>query len=85
MDLAEAENRVVITLDADFHMLLAISNRPTPSVIRIRREGLRCEELTALLADIWPRIQDRLHGGAMVTITEQSIRLRKLPLFSNEG
>lgn len=85
MDLAAIENRIVITLDADFHALLATSNRSSPSVIRIRREGLRSEELAALLVNIWPRIQSQLHSGSMVTITEKSIRLRKLPLFPLDG
>lgn len=37
---ARETNRVCVTLDADFHALLATSGASTPSVIRIRKEGL---------------------------------------------
>jgi predicted nuclease of predicted toxin-antitoxin system len=45
---AEQHSRVVVTLDADFHTLLARSGGAGPSVIRVRIEGL----LAAGLADL---------------------------------
>jgi predicted nuclease of predicted toxin-antitoxin system len=75
-----AEGRICVTLDADFHALLATSGEPAPSVIRIRKQGLDATSLTALLRGIWPGIEDALRSGAMVTVTDNAVRLRRLPI-----
>ena len=49
LDEARASGRVVVTLDADFHTLLALSGAVSPSVIRIRIEGLNARQLADLL------------------------------------
>ncbi|MFN6259233.1 DUF5615 family PIN-like protein, partial [Microcystis sp.] len=49
---ARDEGRVVATLDADFHTLLALDVANTPSVIRIRVERLRAQALTNLLLTV---------------------------------
>jgi predicted nuclease of predicted toxin-antitoxin system len=43
---ARDDERVVVTFDADFHALLALSVATSPSVIRIRIERLRAPALT---------------------------------------
>ena len=80
---ARAEQRVCVTLDADFHALLATSGEPGPSVIRVRKEGLDASALAALLQAVWPGIEDALTAGAMVTVTDRSIRVRRLPIVKN--
>ena len=80
MEWALSEQRVVVTLDSDFHMLLALNNFQQPSVIRIRQEGLNGARLANLLLQIWPRITDVLALGAAITITDLDVRIRKLPL-----
>lgn len=84
LDRARHDERIVITLDADFHALLAIANATAPSVIRIRREGLRGTELAELLLRIWPRIERQIRQGAMVTVTETAIRIRQLPILAKK-
>jgi len=69
---ARAEARACVTLDADFHSLLATSGERGPSVIRIRKEGLDAAALAALLLGIESRIENALNSGALVTATERS-------------
>lgn len=80
LDFARAQGRTVVTLDADFHALLAVANEAGPSVVRIRQEGLKDREIAALLLAIWSRIETQIQRGAMVTVTETTIRVRNLPL-----
>ena len=77
---ARLEKRVVITLDADFHAILAVQNAKSPSVVRIRHEGLKGPELANLIETIWPKIREQLESGAMVTVTRKSIRIRNIPI-----
>ena len=77
---ARADSRVCVTLDADFHSLLATGGERGPSVIRIRKEGLDATALAALLQNAWSRVEDALVSGALVTISERSIRARRLPV-----
>lgn len=73
------ERRCCVTLDADFHALLAVMSAKAPSVIRIRREGLSGQDLARLLNSIWMSIALPVQQGAMVTVTEKNIRIHHLP------
>jgi predicted nuclease of predicted toxin-antitoxin system len=78
--LARDQGRTIVTLDSDFHRLLAISGASAPSVIRIRREGLRGPDVAALVSQVLGQLGDQIERGAMVTVTERTIRLHRLPL-----
>ena len=73
--------RTVVTLDADFHALLALTGAASPSVIRLRIEGLRADKLARLLLQVTEQCREELKRGALVTVTEDGIRLRGLPLI----
>ena len=78
---AKEEGRVVATLDADFHALLALDEAIAPSVIRIRIERLRAKALTELLLNVITKCEEELQQGAAVTVEPSRIRIRRLPLL----
>ena len=84
LEYARDEQRIVITLDSDFHAILAVENLDSPSVVRIRQEGLRGPELVELVEKISLRIGQQLENGAMATITEKTMRIRKIPLNESD-
>jgi len=79
--LAKLDARVVVTLNADFYQLLALSGASVPSVIRVRIEGLRADKVVELLAEVQAACENDLNRGAVVSVTPESIRIRRLPLF----
>ncbi len=71
---------VVVTLDADFHTLLALSGALLPSVVRIRIEGMKGEQVASVIQRVEAVAMSDLEAGAAVTVTERRIALRRLPL-----
>jgi predicted nuclease of predicted toxin-antitoxin system len=47
-------NAVVVTLDADFHAIVAVSGAQGPSVIRMRLQGLGAPRLLKRSEGSWP-------------------------------
>jgi len=84
IEYAKENGRIIVTLDSDFHAYLAVHNAEAPSVVRIRREGLKAMEMAKLIISIWPKIDLAIQRGAMVTVTEESIRVRTLPIYRSE-
>jgi predicted nuclease of predicted toxin-antitoxin system len=80
LDFARRQQAVVVTLDADFHQLLAASRATAPSVIRLRIEGLRGEQLAAILVQVVAAAGPELAAGAVVSVSEHRMRVRSLPI-----
>jgi predicted nuclease of predicted toxin-antitoxin system len=78
---ARVEERVVVTLDADFHTLLALNEAASPSVIRVRIERLRAQALTDLLLMVIAECEEDLEQGAAIAVEPNRIRIRRLPLI----
>jgi predicted nuclease of predicted toxin-antitoxin system len=79
---AREDGCIVVTLDADFHTLLALAEATSPSVIRIRIERLRAQSLSNLLLTVIGECEEDLDKGVAMTIDPGRIRLRNLPLVS---
>ncbi|MFO0967003.1 MAG: DUF5615 family PIN-like protein [Gemmataceae bacterium] len=80
LDYARANEQIVITIDADFHTMLALTQAAGPSVVRIRIEGLKAPALCSLLEDSLKQCLPDLEAGAMATVQVDRIRVRRLPL-----
>jgi predicted nuclease of predicted toxin-antitoxin system len=80
LQIAREQGRVVATVDADFHAMLALSGKRSPSVIRIRIEGVRAQWLASLLQLITEQCAEALEHGAVITVTTGKLRVRRLPI-----
>jgi len=80
LETAREQGRTVITLDADFHALLAVSRAAQPSVPRIRQEGLNGEQIAALIESVFARIGDQFEQGIVVTAANGRMRTKRLPI-----
>lgn len=72
---------IVVTLDSDFHALLARSKASAPSVIRIRIQGLKGDGVARVIQQVIQAVEGDLLAGAAVTVTERRLALRRLPLI----
>jgi predicted nuclease of predicted toxin-antitoxin system len=80
LETARQRDAVVVTLDSDFHMLLAMSRAVVPSVIRIRIEGIKGDEIATILQSVLEHAETEIEAGAVVSPTANRIRVRRLPI-----
>jgi predicted nuclease of predicted toxin-antitoxin system len=75
---------IIVTLDADFHAILAVSRAIGPSVVRIRMQGLGALAVVELVERIIARFADELSGGSLVTVKPNKTTCHKLPIGGAE-
>ena len=80
LERAAQDQSVLVTLDSDFHRILAETGAKGPSVIRIRMEGLSGRQVADLLAPIIEQLGKQLESGVAASVSGKRVRLRKLPL-----
>jgi predicted nuclease of predicted toxin-antitoxin system len=80
MAMAVRENRIVLALDLDFGYLLAVSQSTVPSAALFRVSNERPEAVNARLASVIRLCADDLVAGAIVSVSDTTLRVRRLPI-----
>lgn len=78
--LAAREERVIVTLDADFPMIVALERRERPSVVHLRIQPMDRDRCIRILEELVPNLLEDLGLGAMISVQERGVRVRRLPL-----
>jgi predicted nuclease of predicted toxin-antitoxin system len=74
----------VVTLDADFHHILAVSGAKLPSVIRLRMQGLGTAAVVDIVQKAIKTFEAELNEGALVTVKSKKMTCHKLPIGNSE-
>jgi predicted nuclease of predicted toxin-antitoxin system len=81
LEMARNENAVVLTSDLDFGDLLAASGAALPSVIIFRlAPPMTATKVNAKLILILSDYANDLAQGAILSVSEKNIRVRRLPI-----
>lgn len=77
---ARSESRTVLTMDLDFGYLLAVGGQELPSVILFRLSDERSQVVNARLAEVLARCANDVQAGAIISVGDTAIRVRRLPI-----
>ncbi|MBI3472080.1 MAG: DUF5615 family PIN-like protein [Candidatus Solibacter usitatus] len=80
LERAGTEERVVVSADSDFAMLLALSRRRKPSFILFREADItRVQDSASRIIENLPLLESELDAGCVVSFRRGRIRVRSLP------
>jgi len=80
VEKAVRENRVILTHDLDFGRIVALSRGLLPSVVTFRLENMQADEVNRYLQDVLIRCAGEIESGALISVTERAVRIRRLPV-----
>ena len=80
VELAQAEDRAILTHDLDFSRIVAVSRARLPSVITFRLADMRPARVNFYLDEALGRFAAQVESGALVSVSERGIRVRLLPV-----
>lgn len=78
--LARSMNAVIVSHDQDMSAILALSGAAQPSLINLRVTHVDVDELADTLETVLTRTQAELVSGAVITVEDDSMRIRLLPI-----
>lgn len=77
---ARVEGRIILTHDLDFGRIVALGGTRVPSVITFRLSDMRPSQVNQRLLSVLERFAEQLGMGALVSVTDNGIRVRSLPV-----
>jgi predicted nuclease of predicted toxin-antitoxin system len=80
VNFARTNNMVIVTFDLDHTKIVALSGGILPSVITFRLTQISQEILLAFFTKHYTTIQPALEKGALITVDDNGIRIRELPI-----
>ena len=80
LDKARREDRILLAHDLDFSDLMAASGERLPSVIIFRLQNMKPDNVNRHLAAIIESVGEQLMEGVIISVNEERIRVRKLPI-----
>jgi predicted nuclease of predicted toxin-antitoxin system len=80
LEIARIEARIIVTQDLDFSMLIALAKYNQPSLITLRLSSGKPDIVTQKLLIVLPNLEEELRSGSAITINDNSMRIRKLPI-----
>ena len=81
LERAGIEERVVVSADSDFAMLLAVTRRSKPSFILFREADItHARDYASRILESLPLLESELDAGCVVTFRRGRIRVRSLPM-----
>ena len=81
LEQAGSEDRILVSADSDFGMLLAISRRIKPSFVLFREpDAIHAADYVGLIIQVLPAIEHELLTKGVATFRHGRVRFRNLPL-----
>jgi predicted nuclease of predicted toxin-antitoxin system len=81
LERARAEQRVLISADSDFAMLLALQEASQPSFVLFREtDAVSADQYADLLLSNLPALEAELSRGCVVVFRGGRVRIRSLPI-----
>ena len=84
IERALAEGRIILTMDRDYGQLLAESGQAAPSIVLFRLSHEEAAFVNQRLAEVLARHSRVLEVGAIISVDDDKIRFRLLPIIDLE-
>lgn len=81
---ARRARETILTHDLDYGAILAFSGEDAPSVIIVRLTNTHPDRLLSRLTTVLPDVEQALAHGAIVSLEDAAVRVRRLPIEQSE-